>query len=221
MREVVTNVYKFDELDDRAKEKAREWFRSVGGNTDDDWYDHIYDDFMAICEAMGIELDTYPVKLMGGGVRMKPAIYFSGFSSQGDGACFEGVYRSDVHTSEAIRKHAPQDAELHAIADRLVELSSAYPEGVFVRVIHRGRYCHANTMWVDNSGANEVLNEETQEWCEPELTNEDDFLDCLRDLANWLYSTLEKEYEFRDSDEQIDESIRCNDYEFTVDGNIH
>ena len=90
MREEVIKVFKFNELDDRAKEKAREWYRSHA--TDDEWWDCTYDDFQAICEIIGIELDTKPVRLMGGGVRQEPIIYFSGFSSQGDGACFAGEY---------------------------------------------------------------------------------------------------------------------------------
>ena len=32
------------------------------------------------------------VRLMGGGTRAKPCIWFSGFWSQGDGACFEGYW---------------------------------------------------------------------------------------------------------------------------------
>ena len=215
-------LYQFDELDDRAKERAREWFRSVGGNTDDEsWYEHIYEDFEEVCECLGVELDTHTVRLMGGGTRQKPDISWSGFWSQGDGACFNGVYRTYINASEAIRKYAPQDTELHGIADRLVELSAAYPEGVFVRVKSSGRYSHANTMHVDRAEANEVYNEETEEWCEPELTDEDEFLGCLRDLADWLYSSLNKTYEWLESDEQIDESIRANEYTFLEDGARH
>ena len=41
---------------------------------------------------LGIRLKTTPVRLMGGGTRQKPCIWFSGFWSQGDGACFEGYF---------------------------------------------------------------------------------------------------------------------------------
>jgi len=77
------NVYTFDEegeeggdipfaqLDDDAKETARDWYRSDG--FDYQWWDHIYEEWTAELEDMGF-----------GGID----ISFSGFSSQGDGASF-------------------------------------------------------------------------------------------------------------------------------------
>ncbi len=86
MRLVETPVYDFTELSDAAKDKARAWFRQT---IDDDWWDSVYDDFEQICPILGVTLATTPVRLMGGGTRQKPCIWFSGFWSQGDGACFE------------------------------------------------------------------------------------------------------------------------------------
>ena len=42
-------VYQFDELDERAKDKARDWYRQ--GAFDHDWYDFVFSDFEAICSA--------------------------------------------------------------------------------------------------------------------------------------------------------------------------
>jgi len=42
MRIQETKVYKFDELSDKAKDVARDWFRE--GCFDYDWYRYIYDD---------------------------------------------------------------------------------------------------------------------------------------------------------------------------------
>ena len=39
-----------------------------------------------------------------------------------------------------------------------------------------------------------------------------------RDLMRWIYRTLEKECDWQNADEQVDENIRCNEYEFDVDG---
>ena len=89
MAEVIcTTVYQFPELSDAAKEKARSWYRELGPH--DDWWDAVYEDFERICDILGVRLKTRPVRLMGGGTREKPCIWFSGFWSQGDGACFEG-----------------------------------------------------------------------------------------------------------------------------------
>jgi hypothetical protein len=36
----------------------------------------------------------------------------------------------------------------------------------------------------------------------------------------WIYRQLEREYEWLMSDEQVDESIRINEYEFTEEGKL-
>ena len=83
---ICTTVYQFPELSDAAKEKARSWYRELGPH--DDWWDAVYEDFERVCEILGIRLKTTPVRLMGGGTRPKLCIWFSGFCSQGDGACY-------------------------------------------------------------------------------------------------------------------------------------
>src|ERR1700687_4493128 len=46
MREIMTKLYRFDELTDAAKEKARDWYRE--DVLDYDWYDYIYEDAKTI-----------------------------------------------------------------------------------------------------------------------------------------------------------------------------
>ena len=87
MSEVIeTTVYRLDELSDAAKDAARAWYRE--GGFDDDWYDAVYEDFQRIAEILGLDLNTRSVRLMGGGMRQDPCIWFTGFWSQGDGACY-------------------------------------------------------------------------------------------------------------------------------------
>ena len=118
MPEIIeTTVYRLDELSDAAKEKARAWYRQTG--FDHDWFEFVYDDFECICAIIGVDLKTVPVRLYGGGTRQKPCIWFSGFWSQGDGACFEGRYGYAKDAPRKIRDHAPKDGELHRIADAL------------------------------------------------------------------------------------------------------
>jgi hypothetical protein len=40
----------------------------------------------------------------------------------------------------------------------------------------------------------------------------------LRDLARWLYGCLEREYDYLQSDEMVDEAIVANGYSFTAAG---
>ena len=118
MPEVIcTTVYQFPELSDAAKEKARSWYRELGPY--DDWWDAVYEDFERVCDILGVSLKTRPVRLMGGGTREKPCIWFSGFWSQGDGAAFEGYLSHAKGATTSIRDYAPQDTTLHGIADRL------------------------------------------------------------------------------------------------------
>ena len=49
---------------------------------------------------------------------------------------------------------------------------------------------------------------------------EEDTRDILREFADWIYRHLESEYEYRMSDENVDESIRINEYEFDENGRI-
>ena len=42
----------------------------------------------------------------------------------------------------------------------------------------------------------------------------------LRSFADWIYRQLKEEYEYRMSDENVDESIRINEYEFDENGRI-
>ena len=48
-------VFYFDELDDSAKEKAREWYRD--GALDYEWWDGVYDYCQDFLKYIGFELD--------------------------------------------------------------------------------------------------------------------------------------------------------------------
>ena len=120
---VITTVYTFDELSDRAKEKARDWYRERRA-LDYGWWECTYEDVDNIFKIIGITSDDY-VKCMDGTMRRKgPDIRFSGFSSQGDGACFEGSYNYKKGALKAIRAYAPKDEELHRIVRELQELEN-------------------------------------------------------------------------------------------------
>jgi hypothetical protein len=205
MRIIETPVYDFTELPDAAKDKARAWFRET---IDHEWWDSVYDDFEQICPILGVTLATRTVRLMGGGTRQKPCIWFSGFWSQGDGACFEGRYAYAPRASLRIREYAPQDTELHRIADALQALQKPNFYQLTAVIRHRGRYTHAYCMAIDVDRDGPAIVRRAA----------DDLVEALRDLANWLYRALEREYEFLTSDETVDENISANDYTFTAEG---
>jgi hypothetical protein len=60
MPEVIeTTVYTFEELDERAQERARDWYRQASAH--DDWHVTVFEDFERICEILGVDLATRPV----------------------------------------------------------------------------------------------------------------------------------------------------------------
>jgi len=208
-RIVETTVYELHELSGAAKEKARAWFREGAG--DWDWHDSVYDDFEQICRILGIELKTRTVRLMGGGTRQKPCIWFTGFYSQGDGACFEGIYTYEKGAARRIREYAPQDEELRRIADRLFDVQRDNFFQLRADATHRGRYCHAYSMDISVERDSPVYQDMTE-------GAEDAVTECLRDLAHWLYRQLEREWDHMMSDEYADEGIAANEYTFTASG---
>ncbi|RJG46216.1 antitoxin of toxin-antitoxin stability system [Mesorhizobium sp. DCY119] len=210
MPEIIeTTVYRLDELPEAARGKARAWYRE--GAFDHDWYEFVYDDFERICAILGVELSTTRVPLYGGGTRQKPCIWFSGFWSQGDGACFEGRYRHAKRAPRHIRDHAPEDGELHRIADALQAIQRRNFYQLHAGISHRDRYYHEYTMAI-------AVDRDSPTWQDMTVDAEEAVTEALRDLARWLYRQLEREYEYLTSDAVVDEAILANQYTFTASG---
>ena len=208
-RIVETVVYTIDELSDEAKEAARCWYRRHGLH--DEWYDFVYEDFETICRILGVTLRTSPVKLMGGGTREKPQIFFSGFHSQGDGASFAARYSYARGAARAIRAHAPQDTDLHRIADELQTVQRRNFHQLHASVRQHGRYCHEYSMAIEierDSPTGQPMTDGA----------EDAVIEVMRDLARWLYRQLRAEYEHQTSDAVIDEVIVANEWTFEANG---
>lgn len=210
MPEIIeTTVYRLDELDDRAKEKARAWYRD--GGFDYDWYEFVYEDFERVCDILGVTLATRAVELYGGGTRSKPRIWFSGFWSQGDGACFEGRYEYAKSAAAKIRSYAPKDTKLRAIADALQAIQRRNFYQLYAHINHHGHYYHEYCMAID-------VGRNSSNWQDMTADAEEAITEALHDLARWLYRQLEREYEYLASDETVDDTIRANDYTFTASG---
>jgi hypothetical protein len=197
-----TTVFTFDELSPEAKEKAREWYRE--GALDYEWYDATFEDAARVADILGVSFRGARGNLNA------PAIYYSGFSSQGDGACFEGSYSYKAGLKKAIRAYAPKDAELHRIADALQDLQRKHAYRLVARVKHRGHYYHSCCTVID------VWDAETDRPID--ATAGDALCELLRDFMDWIYRQLEREADYLLSDESVDETIRANEYTFTEDG---
>ena len=209
MRVIETKVLKYDELSDHAKETAREWYSSCVFEDSCNW-EFVYEDAAQVAEILGIEIEPRYVPLMNGKSRKTPTIYFSGFGSQGDGACFEGTYRYAKGAPKKIREYAPQDKELHRIADALQEVQKQHFYHLTASMKHSGHYYH--------SGCMSVGVEHNEDPYRDIGDAEDDVRQLMRDFADWIYARLEEEYYYQTSDEVVEEVIRANEYEFYENG---
>lgn len=213
MRTITKTVYQFSELDDRAKERAREWYRQCSSG-DNFFAESVYDDAATIGAIMGIDLNQKPVKLMNGSTRYDPAIYYSGFWSQGDGACFESTYSYKPGALKALKAHIGGESEggkeLLRICNGLQAEQKKHFYKLQAKTQHQGRYYHAYCMDVDVWHSDDNYRDVGD--------SEETIRELLRDFANWIYSQLESAYEWENSDEVVDENIIGNEYEFDENG---
>lgn len=217
---ITKEVYQFSELSDAAKNTARDWMRECQAQ-DNDLLDRNLDDFETVAKILGVTFRTHDIQLMSGKTRRAPNIYWSGFSSQGDGLCFEGSWSLRKESIAEIKEHAPQDEKLHAIAEGLWPTLFGKEFGLSATITHSGHYYHENSVDIEVSH---------DEWdddgdVEADDLNErvrvaDQIREALKDLMRWMYRQLEADDEHINSDECIDETIECNEYEFEKDGTV-
>lgn len=196
MRIVETKVYKYEELSDSAKERAREWYLEDGLCYD--WWDFCYEDFARVAEILGIEISCS----QGRGAE----IYFTGFYCQGSGSSFNGTYRYAKGAVAKIKQYAPQDEELHRIAEALQAVQSRHFYKLRASVeSHRDASIRVE-VWHDDDLYRDIGD------------SEDEVRDLMNDFNDWMFKRLQDEYEYLTSDEEVAESIIVNEYEFDEDG---
>jgi len=205
MRIKEVKLFTYGELSDKAKERARSWYRE-SSRDDSFWSECAIDDAKEQLKFLGFEVDE---------------IYWSGFWSQGDGACFTGTWRAKDVAKDKLHPMFLEDylkelAEAHA---ELLAIAKEYPEA-YASLTHHDRYCHENTIRFDCGDFERER--ETEEGDIPvwDSTAEHNFEEAARDCMRWIYHRLEKEYDWQNADEQVAENIIANEYEFTEEGEI-
>jgi hypothetical protein len=155
--------------------------------------------------------------------------YWSGFWSQGDGASFAGIVNLldvldliDTDNGHVLYRELMRASELNRTA----------------RVVHRGHYCHEETMGYDHVDSNtfnwivqhgvfagldlRTLHEDgamesERMLCEMVDAGAADVLAWLKDKARELYNDLKESYEADISKEAFIEWAEANDEEFDYD----
>ena len=145
--------------------------------------------------------------------RSQRCIWFSGFASQGDGACFEGDWRHAPAASRRIREHAPQDKKLHAIADTLTKVQKRNFYQLGAMMTHQGQGCYMHEYCM-----NVELERDSERGHEPTEDSLDTVTKTMRELARWLYRSLEAAWISETADNIVDDQIHANEWAFTANG---
>lgn len=192
----------FSELSDPARERAREWYRQLD---DVVTYQDVYADAEQIGAVLGIDFNRDRAQ------RRLPAIYWIGFWSQGDGACFEGEYAYAKRAGKKIRVIAPRDTDLHRIADELQALQRPLFYGLTALVTHRGRYYHEYATHIAVDAPDHISEDRF-------AAAEETVSELLRVFMRWIYRQLEAENPAAMQDAAVDEALIANAYLFAEDG---
>lgn len=196
MKTITVQAYTFSELSDKAKDKARQYHRDAY-ISDGFWYRGILDDAKEVGKILGFDIDN---------------IYFSGFSSQGDGASWTGDYRYEKGAPVKVAKHTGNDAELIRIAQGLQDTQRRNFYRLTASVSVSGRYSHSHTMRADVEDISDPYRDVSDA--------EEDLLELFRDFADWVYSNLQTEYDYQTSDAAIAEAFDANEVLFTAEGGV-
>lgn len=208
MRTLTTTktVFSFDELSDKAKAFAiQEHGKFLSDEFDPDF---TIADTATIADKIGIDLNNITGRTLSGKTTFRPAIYWQGFWSQGDGACFEGFYSYRKGALKHVKKYAPTDTELHQIVSDLQDAQKRCFYAASADCSQYGRYMVQS---VDVS-IDHIVSDETFSAIETDIKQ------ALKAFADWMYGQIKREYEYVTSEQNIIDSIRANEYEFDENG---
>jgi hypothetical protein len=196
MHTISVNLYTFGELTPEAQHKVIERERYI--NVDSSfWYEPIIEDWTEELEHRGFE----QVKIL-----------FSGFGSQGDGACF--VARINIAAY----------LKAHNLADTY-PLLARYPEYVEAYLQHNGWYYHErstsltpffNAEVVDPGGSG-ISDEEVRVEQEYEALEKGIYQEAVR-LGREIYKALEDEFDYQTSAEAVQDTLIANEYTYLSEG---
>lgn len=168
MREIVTRVYTYDELDDKAKERARDWYRA---GIDHEWWETIYSD----AEEIGLKITAFDCQRYAHGHFLE--------SAQKTAHKIEKEHGETAPTFKTAKGYLKQ-------RDEIIDTAPKTEDGDFK----------------DEYALDQALDELDREF--------------LRSLLEDYRVTLDQEWDYINSDEQVEEGIIANGYEFTEHGKV-
>ena len=175
MKIIETKVYEFDELPEDIQQKVlkKEYACNVDHSS---WCDGTLEDWTDKLQELGFE----DVKIL-----------YSGFHSQGDGACF---------TCERIDFNKYKDGVYRDL-------------DISCKITHSHNYYFASSTRVGVESGDEIS-------LEKHLEIEADIEQMRYDLGNQNYKDLRENYDYLTSKEAIIETIKANEWTFTLEGRM-
>lgn len=156
------------------------------------------------------EVEDFANRLNGVGICVSPRqVYFSGFWSQGDGACFEG-YVTDW----------PLFLEKHGLLPKFQPFLDLIPKADTCRfrsTTRRGNNMITNiewscTNWAEEGSVRHTMVQALIDLCESLLIEFEDACGTVfQDHASQLYRDLEAEYDHLTSDEEVLDHLIANE----------
>lgn len=233
MKTLTTTLYTFDELSEETQKKVLDNLRHTNVEDGFQWYDFVYEMWKEKLAAKGF---------------IDAKIYFSGFWSQGDGACFDCLefdldkLMTSLELNEvekAAVSYCAPSFEIHANThhyshERTRDLIVTWNDG-WDCLGEKGIATVFDAKTEDLPLLiNEELTEDAQELLRLRLRTglgsdyasleklqhavQTDLEEMRLDLSKEIYRDLEEEYDHLTSDESIKETISCNGWHFTESG---
>ena len=187
-KEIYTFIYTFEELSEKVQQKVIEKNRLINIDEAGYWYMCIFLNWQDRLAEKGFS---------------DAKIWFSGFCSQGDGACFDADVNLDVFLADNKFRHLRKVKDMIFVS--IKKNSYAF------------HYSHEKTRYVDcyidgpatgTTARLDALVEKLAETIESERYS----------LSCEIYRDLEDSYDSMTSDEAVKESLVEYDYEFYKDG---
>ena len=192
MRTITEEIFNITELSEDAQEAAYQQWAEIEHSMFDS--DFMKDDIITLGNCIGINIDQ---------------VLWSGFNSQGDGACFTGDYEYNPNWKEKIESYAPTDETMIELGEELSKIYDVYGTHS-ITVIHDHFYYHENSVVIDTS-SDDVDSQAALDLIDP----------LLREFMKYSYTLLEKQYEYYLSKEVFIESSLANEYEYYSNGKMY
>ena len=207
MKTIKLNLYEFAELEETARQKAIEADRYI--NVQHQWWEVIYDDFVSICDTIGITV-------------AKKDIFFRGFYSQGDGSGFTAEISLPVLLEGIVNQnwkaYAPKlelDLKVPDIDRRVLTLIQDGKLDTAPQITHPHRAYYVKAELNENL----PYSRHGYPQIEKQLDILEDGVIKIAEILNrLLYKSLEAEYEYQTDEQSVAGVLEANEYWFTADG---